>query len=40
MHELLDEAIELAAAAHTGRGLQITSWNLANNFVVFNNQVL
>lgn len=39
MHELLHEAIELAAAAHIGRGLQITSWNLANNFVVFNNQV-
>ncbi|XP_048549873.1 transcription initiation factor TFIID subunit 1-like [Triticum urartu] len=40
MNQLPDEAIELAAAAHIERELQITSWNLTSNFVACTNQVL
>ncbi|CAM0909223.1 unnamed protein product [Alopecurus aequalis] len=38
MNQLPDEAIELAAAAHIERELQITSWNLTSNFVACTNQ--
>ncbi|KAL6847303.1 hypothetical protein ACP4OV_023156 [Aristida adscensionis] len=38
MNQLPDEAIELAAAAHIQRELQITSWNLTGNFVACTNQ--
>ncbi|XP_006657187.1 transcription initiation factor TFIID subunit 1 isoform X2 [Oryza brachyantha] len=38
MNRLPDEAIELAAAAHIERELQITSWNLTSNFVACTNQ--
>ncbi|KAF0902877.1 hypothetical protein E2562_019169 [Oryza meyeriana var. granulata] len=38
MNQLPDEAIELAAAAHIERELQITSWNLTSNFVTCTNQ--
>jgi len=40
MNQLPDEAIELAAASHIERELQITSWNLTSNFVACTNQVL
>ena len=40
MNRLPDEAIELAAAAHIERELQITSWKLRRNFVACTNQVL
>ncbi|GAB2247164.1 hypothetical protein Droror1_Dr00007046 [Drosera rotundifolia] len=33
MNQLPDEAIALAAASHIERELQITPWNLSNNFV-------
>jgi len=39
MNRLPDEAIELAAASHIERELQITSWNLTSNFVACTNQV-
>jgi transcription initiation factor TFIID subunit 1 len=39
MNRLPGEAIELAAAAHIERELQITSWNLTSNFVACTNQV-
>lgn len=39
MNQLPDEAIELAAASHIERELQITSWNLTSNFVACTNQV-
>ncbi|XP_039844257.1 transcription initiation factor TFIID subunit 1-like isoform X2 [Panicum virgatum] len=38
MNQLPDEAIELAAASHIERELQITSWNLTSNFVACTNQ--
>uniref|UniRef100_M8BXX4 Uncharacterized protein n=1 Tax=Aegilops tauschii TaxID=37682 RepID=M8BXX4_AEGTA len=38
MDQLPDKAIELAAAAHIERELQITSWNLTSNFVACMNQ--
>ncbi|KAI4969555.1 hypothetical protein ZWY2020_000469 [Hordeum vulgare] len=38
MNQLPDKAIELAAAAHIERELQITSWNLTSNFVACMNQ--
>ncbi|KAJ0969401.1 hypothetical protein J5N97_022278 [Dioscorea zingiberensis] len=38
MNQLPDEAIALAAASHVERELQITSWNLSNNFVACTNQ--
>ncbi|KAG8094978.1 hypothetical protein GUJ93_ZPchr0012g21643 [Zizania palustris] len=38
MNQLPDEAIELAAAAHIERELQITGWNLTSNFVACTNQ--
>ncbi|CAD6336096.1 unnamed protein product [Miscanthus lutarioriparius] len=38
MNRLPDEAIELAAASHIERELQITSWNLTSNFVACTNQ--
>lgn len=40
MNQLPDEAIELAAASHIERELQIASWNLTSNFVACTNQVL
>jgi hypothetical protein len=40
MNQLPDEAIELAAASHIERELQIASWNLTCNFVACTNQVL
>ena len=39
MDQLPDKAIELAAAAHIERELQISSWNLTSNFVACMNQV-
>ncbi|XP_062229396.1 transcription initiation factor TFIID subunit 1-like isoform X2 [Phragmites australis] len=38
MNQLPDEAIELAAASHIERELQITSWNLTSNFVACTSQ--
>ncbi|VAI93220.1 unnamed protein product [Triticum turgidum subsp. durum] len=38
MDQLPDKAIELAAAAHIERELQITSWSLTSNFVACMNQ--
>lgn len=38
MNQLPDEAIALAAASHIERELQITPWNLTNNFVACTNQ--
>ncbi|KAK3134208.1 hypothetical protein QOZ80_6AG0546340 [Eleusine coracana subsp. coracana] len=38
MNQLPDEAIELAAASHIERELQIASWNLTSNFVACTNQ--
>ncbi|KAL6623516.1 hypothetical protein ACP70R_033395 [Stipagrostis hirtigluma subsp. patula] len=38
VNQLHGEAIELAAAAHIERELQITSWNLTCNFVACTNQ--
>ncbi|TVU48820.1 hypothetical protein EJB05_00098 [Eragrostis curvula] len=38
MNQLPDEAIELAAASHIERELQIASWNLTSNFVASTNQ--
>ncbi|CAM0911436.1 unnamed protein product [Alopecurus aequalis] len=38
MNRLPDEAIELTAAAHIERELQITSWKLRRNFVACTNQ--
>lgn len=37
MSQLPDEAIELAAASHIERELQITPWNLSSNFVACTN---
>lgn len=39
MNQLPYEAIALAAASHIERELQITPWNLSNNFVACTNQV-
>lgn len=40
MDQLPDEVMELAAAAHIERELQITSWNLTSNFLACTNEVL